>query len=591
MASDSAAQQLTDSSDLSSQASELKQLFSFISNGQEYAVDILRIQEIRGWTGVRYMPKLPSYIKGVIDLRGQIVPIIDFRERLGMPSVPYNSLSVVVVIRVLTEKGDRTLGLVVDAVSEVYDINPTMMHATPDMGAGIHTDYVQALLTVDEKMVIILCPDKLLSGNLPERIESKVDLKEYAAAQTDETSLLEQSFALLAPKADKLVARFYTELFKRYPDVKPLFEATQPEEQQKKLIAALQLVMANLRKPDALQNALRELGKKHQHYGAIEAHYDAVAEVLLDVMKDMALDAWTVPVAQAWQNALTTIKTVMLSGYESTEKTASDVELIESSFKLLAPKADELAKRFYERLFQTYPAVKPLFNNVNLDKQRGKLIAAIKLVVESIRDPDKLEQILVPLGKSHQAYGATAEHYDAVANTLLKVLQEFAGTAWNSALHNAWQGALGSVKNMMLQGYEAGVTKQQIESIEYSFDILAPKADELVAKFYGRLFQRYPEVKSMFANANPKDQKQKLIAALQLVVNNLRNPRKLKYILLDLGKRHQDYGALPAHYDVVADLMLEVMQELAGRLWSAEIQKAWQTALNQVRDMMLEGYH
>jgi len=130
---------------------------------------------------------------------------------------------------------------------------------------------------------------------------------------------LEKSFNLLAPQADKLVARFYEELFKRHPDVKPLFKNTTPAKQQKKLIAALSLVVSNLNNVDVLSKALTEMGARHEGYGAIEAHYGAVATTLMDVMKELAGRAWTKEVHEAWSHALGTIAEVMLSAYGKSE--------------------------------------------------------------------------------------------------------------------------------------------------------------------------------------------------------------------------------------------------------------------------------
>ena len=132
---------------------------------------------------------------------------------------------------------------------------------------------------------------------------------------------LESSFEALAPNANKLVKRFYEELFARYPGVKPMFANTTPAKQQKKLVAALALVVKNLRKPDALVEVLTTLGATHQGYGAEPAHYEAVASTLLDVMEELAGDLWTDKVQSAWQKALETIATTMLNAYEDLEET------------------------------------------------------------------------------------------------------------------------------------------------------------------------------------------------------------------------------------------------------------------------------
>lgn len=297
-----------------------QQYFTFIINDQEYGVDILRVQEIRGWTGVRKMPNLPSYIKGVIDLRGVVVPLVDLRERFGMESVPYTQLTVVVILKVIGTKGEQVMGLVVDSVSDVYDIKPSDLKPTPDLGDNIESTFIKHLATIDNKMLMLLDIDELLGRNLPAKIDKKAgeaiaETRPQATAPLN-AELLEQSFNALAPQGEKLVARFYEELFKRYPQVKPMFANTTVEEQQKKLLAALALVVNSLRKPEQLAHALKGLGAKHQAYGAVAEHYDAVAAVLLDVMAELAGDLWKADVANAWKNALITIKGVMLSGYD-----------------------------------------------------------------------------------------------------------------------------------------------------------------------------------------------------------------------------------------------------------------------------------
>ncbi|MDP1946029.1 MAG: methyl-accepting chemotaxis protein [Nitrospirota bacterium] len=126
--------------------------------------------------------------------------------------------------------------------------------------------------------------------------------------------LLERSFELLKPQADTLVSRFYERLFEKYPAVKPMFARTTMPEQKKKLLASLVLVMQNLRRPDTLGPALKQLGARHVAYGTQPAHYGAVADTLLGVMAEMAGTAWTSEVKQAWTDALNTIAQIMLEG-------------------------------------------------------------------------------------------------------------------------------------------------------------------------------------------------------------------------------------------------------------------------------------
>ena len=128
--------------------------------------------------------------------------------------------------------------------------------------------------------------------------------------------ILRKTFGILEPQGLTLTKRFYDELFKLHPQVKPLFKGTTVAKQHKKLFAAIKLVISALDKPEELTTALTELGKKHQQYGAIKDHYPVVINVLLDVMRDMAGNLWNSEVESAWKEALNTVAEIMLSAYE-----------------------------------------------------------------------------------------------------------------------------------------------------------------------------------------------------------------------------------------------------------------------------------
>ena len=142
------------------------------------------------------------------------------------------------------------------------------------------------------------------------------------AAPPSDLELIRASFDLLAPQGLELTERFYDALFRHWPEVRPLFGHADMQEQQKKLLASLRLVVENLDKPAALKKALAELGRRHQGYGAETAHYQAVAETLLTVMADMAGDAWNARVESAWTKALNQAAETMLQAYASSKRTA-----------------------------------------------------------------------------------------------------------------------------------------------------------------------------------------------------------------------------------------------------------------------------
>ncbi|MEQ8763291.1 MAG: chemotaxis protein CheW [Planctomycetota bacterium] len=143
----------------------VNQYLTFFLTGQEYGVDILRVQEIKGWDTVTAIPNTPEYIKGVINLRGTIVPIIDLRQRFGLAANDYGPTTVVIVVRVESENGQsRVLGTVVDAVSDVYNVADVDLKPPPDFGSDAATGFVKGLATVDEKMVILLDIDRLVAS-------------------------------------------------------------------------------------------------------------------------------------------------------------------------------------------------------------------------------------------------------------------------------------------------------------------------------------------------------------------------------------------------------------------------------------------
>jgi purine-binding chemotaxis protein CheW len=137
------------------------QYLTFILGGEEYGVDILKVQEIRCWEKATAIPHTPDYVLGVINLRGIVVPIVDLRRRFSLESFDFNESTVVVIIKVKQSKTERTVGMVVDAISDVYRVNAAYEKEAPDFGGKMENEFVKGLTTVDEKMVILLDADSL----------------------------------------------------------------------------------------------------------------------------------------------------------------------------------------------------------------------------------------------------------------------------------------------------------------------------------------------------------------------------------------------------------------------------------------------
>ena len=143
-----------------------RQYLSFFLGGQEYATDILRVQEIKGWDTVTRVPYSPNYILGVINLRGAIVPVVDLRVRLALESASFDSATVVIVVRVAGARGERIVGLVVDAVSDVYSFSDENIQPPPEAVGSLDQMFVLGLAKHEDKLVIILDIERLVISSV-----------------------------------------------------------------------------------------------------------------------------------------------------------------------------------------------------------------------------------------------------------------------------------------------------------------------------------------------------------------------------------------------------------------------------------------
>jgi purine-binding chemotaxis protein CheW len=154
------------------EATSNQQVLTFVLGNETYGVDILRVQEIRGFSAVTKIPHAPSHVLGVLNLRGSIVPIVDLRMRFNLERAEYNAVTVIIVLSVQSANGRRDFGVVVDGVSDVVDVNKAEVRPAPELGSASATEYILGLVPVSERMVVLLDIDCLI-GN---------DLKSLAAA-------------------------------------------------------------------------------------------------------------------------------------------------------------------------------------------------------------------------------------------------------------------------------------------------------------------------------------------------------------------------------------------------------------------------
>ena len=150
---------------------EKKEFLSFSLGKEEYCIDILKVQEIRGYELATPIPNTPAYMKGVINMRGIVVPIIDLRIKLNLASVEYNQFTVVIILSI---RG-RIVGVVVDSVSDVLGLQAEDIKESPQLGAAIKTDYIDGLVTIDGRMLIIVDIEKLVEAEEIIQVEKALE--------------------------------------------------------------------------------------------------------------------------------------------------------------------------------------------------------------------------------------------------------------------------------------------------------------------------------------------------------------------------------------------------------------------------------
>jgi purine-binding chemotaxis protein CheW len=134
------------------------QYLTFTLGQEDYGIEILRVQEIKGYTAVTPIPNTPPCIKGVMNLRGTVVPVVDLRAKLGMTEAEYTRFTVIIVVKV----GEHVVGLIVDAVSDVLDVAASDMVPPPEMGADVDTSLLTGMAKSDERLVSLLAIERVV---------------------------------------------------------------------------------------------------------------------------------------------------------------------------------------------------------------------------------------------------------------------------------------------------------------------------------------------------------------------------------------------------------------------------------------------
>lgn len=156
------------------QANE-EQFLTFRLDGQEYGIAILKVQEIKGWDKMTPIPNSPPYVKGVLNLRGVIVPVFDLRLRFGLPEAARDAFTVIIVVNI----GGRLAGIVVDAVSDVINVGAEQQCAAPEYEGQQNREFIKGLAQADGKLLILLDIDRMVN---PEALDKTETAASHAAA-------------------------------------------------------------------------------------------------------------------------------------------------------------------------------------------------------------------------------------------------------------------------------------------------------------------------------------------------------------------------------------------------------------------------
>jgi purine-binding chemotaxis protein CheW len=148
--------------------SDTSQVVSFKLGSEAYGVDIAQVQEINRMVSITHVPRAPQFMEGVINLRGQLIPIIDLRARFGMPRAEHTKNTRIVV----TEIGTKRVGMVVDSVSEVLRLPVDQIEEAPDMISGVDTEYIRGVGKIEDRLIILLDLAKIITGSEKRELEA-----------------------------------------------------------------------------------------------------------------------------------------------------------------------------------------------------------------------------------------------------------------------------------------------------------------------------------------------------------------------------------------------------------------------------------
>ena len=262
----------------------VNQYLTFVVNDEEYGVDILRVMEIRNWEKPTTIPESPNCIRGVINLRGLMVPILDLRERLGMDYREYNKFTVVVVVQLDESDKSDVLGLVVDAVSDVYSITAEQHKGVPETALKGQQDYITGLAMQDNKSIILLDCGKLIDDRVALNSIKSTKPKESVDTEVSSNTLFERLGGERAVEC--AVDNFYEKVLADNR-INHFFKNTDMTKQKRMQKAFLTMAFGG-------PNNYNGVGLRKAHASAVsnglnDTHFDVVVELLASTLTELGV--------------------------------------------------------------------------------------------------------------------------------------------------------------------------------------------------------------------------------------------------------------------------------------------------------------
>ncbi|MCH9038751.1 MAG: chemotaxis protein CheW [Chloroflexi bacterium] len=280
-----------------------RQLVVFSLNTELYGVDINVVREIIRMQKLTNIPQTPSYVKGVINLRGSVTPVIDLRKRLDLQVRDATTDTRIVVVDV----GNQNIGIIVDQVTEVLRISSDAIEPTSAIVTATDSDYILGIAKLEDRLIILLdlesalCQEALENGRQANREQQRLETENPVEAILEQTVAEEEADEDREPLEDRdTLSVFYVRLLEAFPELKPFFAEMDVTEAGRDLMEFLHPILDNLARPEALNEALQALVEYHVDLGIRPEHHPLIGDTLRQMVAEYLDIGWTEEFEATW---------------------------------------------------------------------------------------------------------------------------------------------------------------------------------------------------------------------------------------------------------------------------------------------------